>query len=56
MGGNLDISIFGNPGDMGRRFAADLANARSASVAVAFAKPSALSGGRAVAIRRRGRG
>ena len=42
VGRNIDISIFGNPGDMGRRFAADLANARSASVAVAFAKQSAL--------------
>ena len=43
MVGDLDIDIFGSPGDMGRRFAADLAHARSASVAVAFAKESALT-------------
>ena len=42
MRGDLDVNIFGAPGDMGRRLAADLANARSASVAVAFAKQSAL--------------
>ena len=43
MVGELDISLFGSPGDMGRCLAADLASARSAAVAVAFAKQSALS-------------